>query len=311
MKLKTTFMVALSCLALDASALAANTAASAPPSSKAAAPAAAATPATVSAAAVTPAATSTSGAASPSAASSMPVVASAPAVASASAATPVASPANPSSSMFKNENDRASYTVGVDMGQSLKAQNLQMNVDLLARGIKDGLSGGPLLLNDEERRQTLLNLQRQLVAKQQVEMKVLAQKNLQAGEKFLNDNKAKPGVKTTTSGLQYKIIEAGAGKMPNKEDVVTVDYEGKLINGQVFDSTYKTGKPVTFQLSQVIDGWQQALSMMKAGATWELYIPAKLAYGEKGTPGGSIGPNETLLFKVHLIAVGNENKKQS
>lgn len=274
MKLKTTLAVVLGCVAVQAAAT---------------------TPATPTPAPTTPAT-------------------------SATPLTPAATPAQPAAttaatvSPLKNDNDRASYTIGVDMGKSLKAQNLQLNIDMLARGIKDGLAGSPLLMTDDEMRQTLLTLQKQIIAKQQADMKVLGDKNLQAGQKFLDDNKTKPGVKVTANGLQYKVIDEGKGKMPASSDVVTVDYEGKLINGQVFDSTYQRGKPATFQLSQVIEGWQQALQMMKAGATWELYIPPKLAYGDKGL-GGPIGPNETLVFKVHLISVGapaaNADKKQS
>lgn len=252
------------------------------------------------------------------AAASAQSTASGPAAPATSQAVPAKTPAQPttttSSSLLQNDNDKASYTIGVDMGKSLKAQNLLLNIDVLARGIKDGLSGGSLLMTDDEMRQTLLTLQKQILAKQQAQMKALADKNAQAGQKFLSDNKSKPGVKTTDTGLQYKVVDAGTGKMPGKDDVVTVDYEGKLVNGQVFDSTYQRGKPATFQLSQVIEGWQQALQMMKSGATWELYIPPKLAYGDKGL-GGPIGPNETLVFKVHLISVGdikaNADKKQS
>ena len=213
------------------------------------------------------------------------------------------------STTLKTENDRASYTIGVDMGKSLQAQKLKLNIDLLAQGIKDGMAGGKFLMTQKEMQQTLLNLQKQIIEKQQAAMKKEADKNQQAGEKFLSDNKSKPGVKTTDDGLQYKVIKAGTGPSPKADDVVTVDYEGKTLNGDVFDSTYKRGKPATFQLSQVIKGWQQGLQMMKTGATWELYIPAKLAYGERGL-GGPIGPNETLIFKVHLISVG-DNKKSS
>lgn len=130
----------------------------------------------------------------------------------------------------------------------------------------------------------------------------LAQQNLAAGQAFLETNKTQPGVTTLASGLQYKVLEQGSGPKPAKSDMVTVDYEGKLINGQVFDSSYQRGQPATFPVAAVIPGWQEALQLMNAGATWELYIPAQLAYGERGAP-GAIGPNEALIFKVHLIAV--------
>lgn len=122
------------------------------------------------------------------------------------------------------------------------------------------------------------------------------------GAAFLSANKNKAGVVTTASGLQYEVIETGKGKKPTITDSVTVDYEGKLINGKVFDSSYQRGQPATFPLNQVIAGWQEAIPMMNEGSTWMLYIPAKLAYGEEGA-GGVIGPNEALIFKVHLISV--------
>ncbi len=136
-----------------------------------------------------------------------------------------------------------------------------------------------------------------------------AQKNLVAGEKFLTENKAKQGVVTLKDGLQYKIIKAGVGPKPSSTDTVTVNYEGKLINGQIFDSSFQRGRPATFPVSGVIKGWTQALQLMKQGATWELFIPAKLAYGVRGA-GGVIGPNETLIFKVNLISVQNKNTQK-
>jgi FKBP-type peptidyl-prolyl cis-trans isomerase FklB len=129
-----------------------------------------------------------------------------------------------------------------------------------------------------------------------------AEKNKQTGAKFMEDNKAKSGVVTLPSGLQYSVIEAGKGKKPTASDMVTVDYEGKLLNDQVFDSSYKRGQPASFPVNGVIAGWQEALQLMNEGSTWMLYIPPNLAYGEAGA-GPAIGPNETLVFKVHLIKV--------
>lgn len=124
----------------------------------------------------------------------------------------------------------------------------------------------------------------------------------QSGEEFMVANKTKEGVVTLPSGLEYKVLEAGTGKKPSKNDTVTVDYEGTLLNGQVFDSSYQRGEPASFRVSEVISGWQEALQLMNTGSTWMLYIPPKLAYGSAGA-GGLIGPNETLVFKVHLIGV--------
>jgi FKBP-type peptidyl-prolyl cis-trans isomerase FklB len=125
------------------------------------------------------------------------------------------------------------------------------------------------------------------------------------GEAFLLANKTKPGVVALPDGLQYKVIVAGTGAMPVDGDVVTVDYEGKLVNGTEFDSSYKRGEPASFPVNGVIAGWTEALKLMKTGSTWELYIPASLAYGEQGAP-PAIGPNETLIFKVHLISINNK-----
>lgn len=122
------------------------------------------------------------------------------------------------------------------------------------------------------------------------------------GNKFMDSNKTKKGVVTLPSGLQYEVITQGTGKKPGKNDIVTVDYEGKLVDGKVFDSSYKRGEPASFPVGGVIAGWTEALQLMNEGSTWMLYIPPTLAYGEAGA-GGVIGPNETLIFKVHLISV--------
>jgi len=132
----------------------------------------------------------------------------------------------------------------------------------------------------------------------------LAEQNEQAGDTFLATNKKAEGVIALPNGMQYKILTPGTGAKPVLTDTVTVNYEGKLINGHVFDSSYQRGQAISFPLNGVIEGWQQGLQLMKTGATWELYIPANLAYGERGAP-GAIGPNETLIFKVNLISIKN------
>ncbi|MDA8561595.1 FKBP-type peptidyl-prolyl cis-trans isomerase [Gammaproteobacteria bacterium] len=122
------------------------------------------------------------------------------------------------------------------------------------------------------------------------------------GKKFLTENKNKKGIVSLPSGLQYEVISEGNGKKPRETDIVTVDYEGKLLNGQIFDSSYKRGQPASFPVNGVISGWTEALQLMNEGSTWKLYIPPQLAYGEAGA-GGVIGPNETLIFKVKLLNV--------
>ncbi|TAL61510.1 MAG: FKBP-type peptidyl-prolyl cis-trans isomerase, partial [Legionella sp.] len=144
--------------------------------------------------------------------------------------------------------------------------------------------------------------QKDLMAKRTSEFNKKSEENKTKGETFMSANKSKEGVVALPSGLQYKIIETGTGAKPGKSDTVTVEYTGHLIDGTVFDSTDKTGKPATFQVSQVIPGWTEALQLMPAGSTWEIYVPSNLAYGPRSV-GGPIGPNETLIFKIHLISV--------
>ena len=198
--------------------------------------------------------------------------------------------------------DQISYTIGVDMGKNLKAQAINVNPDMLSQGIKDGMAGGATLLTQQQMDAALKKFQQDMTAKQQAQFKNAAAQNATDGASFLAKNKTQQGVVVLPNGLQYKIITPGTGTSPTATDSVTVDYEGSLINGQVFSTTYKDGKPVSFQVSQVIPGWQQALKMMKPGAEWMLYVPADLAYGTQGIS-NSIGPNETLVFKIHLISV--------
>lgn len=210
---------------------------------------------------------------------------------------PAAQMAAPTSST-----DKLSYTIGVDMGNSLKAQQLNINPDMLAQGIKDAINGSPLLLTKAQMDKTLQDYQKAFLAKQQQAFAAQADQNAKASADFLAKNKTQPGVQTLGDGLQYKVIKAGSGNSPTASDNVTVNYEGTLIDGTVFDSTYKRGKPASFGVSQVIPGWQEALKMMKPGAEWMIYIPPQLAYGKQGV-GGPIGPNEALIFKVELISV--------
>ena len=148
----------------------------------------------------------------------------------------------------------------------------------------------------------LLNMQKEVAKKMQNQYNQIAEQNEKTGELFLAQNAKKKGVITTASGLQYNVINSGKGNHPTPNDTVTVNYEGKLINGKVFDSSYQRGTPATFKVGDVIQGWQQALTLMKPGATWMLYIPSNLAYGKQGAP-GIIGPNETLIFKVDLLSI--------
>ncbi len=204
--------------------------------------------------------------------------------------------------------DKVSYSIGSDLGKNLKRQGIKINPAVFAKGMEDGMSGGKLLMSEEEMKQVLSDFEKEMMNKRASEFNQKAEENKAQGEAFLKENKNKAGVVTTASGLQYKVIKAGNGVKPTKEDTVTVEYTGRLLNGEVFDSTEKAGKPVSFKLTQVIPGWTEALQLMPAGSTWEVYIPAKLAYGSRNV-GGAIGPNETLIFNVHLIEVKKEDKQ--
>jgi FKBP-type peptidyl-prolyl cis-trans isomerase FklB len=203
---------------------------------------------------------------------------------------------------LKTDNDKLSYTIGVDMGKNFKSQEIKVNPQVFVKGLQDGLSGANPKLSQEQMKETLQKLQQQLIAKKISKFKQQAEVNKKKGDAFLASNKSKSGVVTLPSGLQYKVLEKGTGPKPSKDDSVVVEYTGKLLNGKVFDSSERTGKPATFKVSQVIPGWTEALQLMSKGAKWEIYVPSKLAYGQRGV-GGPIGPNETLIFTIKLLDV--------
>jgi len=202
---------------------------------------------------------------------------------------------------LEDDNDRINYSLGYQIGGDLKRQQVEVNGDVLLRGIEDAMSGADPLLGQDEMHKTLIELKRKVIALQAQERAAALQKNLQAGEEFLAANAKRDGVVTLPSGLQYRVLEAGSGKQPAATDTVTVHYRGTLIDGTEFDSSYSRNKPATFRADRVIEGWREALQLMQEGAKWELFIPAKLAYGEKGA--GKIQPNSTLIFEVQLIKV--------
>lgn len=201
---------------------------------------------------------------------------------------------------LKDQKDKVSYSIGLDIGNTLKRQLIEVNADLLTTGIKDGLSGNKALLTDEEMKATMAAFQKEMTEKQANAKKEMGEKNTSAGKKFLEENKKKEGVKTTASGLQYKVLKEGSGTSPKETDTVKVNYRGTTIDGTEFDSSYKRGEPATFPVNRVIKGWTEALQLMKPGSKYQLFIPAELAYGERGA-GSDIGPNSTLLFDVELI----------
>jgi len=196
----------------------------------------------------------------------------------------------------RTDMEKNSYSVGYDIGRSLKRQLFELEAAAAAQGLQDALGGVAPALPDQEMQQRFASMRKESAQK-------IPELNKKAGEAFLARNKGAKGVKTTASGLQYKVIKAGKGKKPTAGDTVTVNYRGTLIDGTEFDSSYKRNQPASFPVKGVIAGWTEALQLMKEGAKWMLYIPAKLAYGERGA-GHLIGPNSTLIFEVELLSIG-------
>jgi FKBP-type peptidyl-prolyl cis-trans isomerase FklB len=203
---------------------------------------------------------------------------------------------------LKDEKQKVSYSLGMNMGSNLKNNDVEVDFDLLVRGIKDVLEGKTTLLTEAEERQVLTAYSTELRAKAQEKRKQLAEKNKKEAETFLAENKTKPGVVTLPSGLQYKVLADGNGESPTTNDTVAVNYRGTLIDGTEFDSSAKTGHPWTNAVTRVIKGWTEALQMMKVGAKWQLFVPPQLAYGEMGR-GRQIAPNAALIFEMELVGV--------
>jgi FKBP-type peptidyl-prolyl cis-trans isomerase FklB len=199
--------------------------------------------------------------------------------------------------------EKASYAIGMNLGGGLHRQNVDVDSAALVQGLKDTLSGNKTLLTEEEARAALMQLQSEMQAKMQAKQTAEGEANKKEGDAFLAANKTKEGVVTLPSGLQYKILTAGSGPKPTATDSVVCNYKGTLINGTEFDSSYKRGEPATFPVTGVIKGWTEALQLMPVGSKWQLFVPADLGYGPRGTPGGPIGPNSTLIFEVELISI--------
>ncbi len=220
----------------------------------------------------------------------------------------------PAPSKFTSSTDKISYAIGADIANSFKRQNMEINVELLTKAFKDAYSGGEVLMTEQEIRETITAFQQEMRAKMQEKIKAEAEKNLKDETTFLAENAKKEGVVALESGLQYKVITKGSGPTPTATDTVTVNYRGTLIDGKEFDSSYARKQPATFAANRVIKGWTEALQLMPAGSKWQLFIPARLAYGEAGHP-PTIGPNSCLIFEVELLSIGEptaaESKPQS
>jgi FKBP-type peptidyl-prolyl cis-trans isomerase FklB len=194
------------------------------------------------------------------------------------------------SPQLKDQNDKVSYSIGVNIGMNLSKAKVSVNPEILAAGIKDAIAGKPQL-TDEQRKDVMTTFEKDMQQKQKA-----------LGEKFLEENKKKEGVKTTASGLQYKVIKEGSGPQPKATDVVTVNYRGTLIDGTEFDSSYKRGEPATFPLDRVIKGWTEGVQLMKVGSKFQLFVPPNLGYGDRAVS-PDLPANSTLIFEVELLNV--------
>jgi FKBP-type peptidyl-prolyl cis-trans isomerase FklB len=204
-------------------------------------------------------------------------------------------------SELKDKKEQVSYSVGYQVGGDLRNQDIDLDPEVLMKGIKDAFLGEAPLMTDDEMRTTLVTLKQDLVAKQEAEDRQTAEQNAREGEAFLSENAKRDGVTVLPSGLQYQVLVKGSGAKPKATDTVTVHYRGTLLDGTEFDSSFKRNEPAKLQLNRVIAGWSEALQLMSAGAKWKLFVPAQLAYGERGV--GPIPPHSTLIFDVELIAV--------
>ena len=216
-------------------------------------------------------------------------------------------PAAPAQSALADD-EKLSYALGMDLATQFKRQSVLLNPDVFATGMKDALAGGATLLTEQEARTLITGLQTEMRKKFEAERQAAAEKAKVEGEKakaegeaFLATNKAKAGVVTLASGLQYEVLKEGTGKKPTLEDTVVCQYRGTLVDGTEFDSSYARNQPATFPVKGVIKGWTEALQLMPVGSKWRIVIPPQLAYGERGA--GPIAPNSTLVFELELLSI--------
>jgi FKBP-type peptidyl-prolyl cis-trans isomerase FklB len=200
------------------------------------------------------------------------------------------------------DKDKDSYAIGMNIGKSLHRDAVDVDPQILLRGLKDAMFGGKTLLTDDEAKAAMSTLQAQVRKTQEDKAQIAADTNRKEGDAFLAENKTKQGVVTLPSGLQYKIVAEGTGPKPTASDSVVCNYRGTLLNGTEFDSSYKHGEPITIPVGRVIKGWSEALQLMPVGSKWQLFIPPDLAYGPRGA-GNDIGPNSTIVFEVELISI--------
>lgn len=202
----------------------------------------------------------------------------------------------------KTDKEKLSYSLGAQIGQDIKRNEVEIDVDTFARAMREAISGAKPAMTDEEIRATMQNFQQNMRQKAMAKMQEMGEKNKKASDEFLANNKTKEGVKTLPSGIQYQVITMGKGKKPTQKDQVVAHYTGTLIDGTEFDSSVKRGEPATFPLNGVIKGWQEVLPMMPVGSKWKVWIPPELGYGPRGA-GQQIGPNQALIFDIELLNI--------
>jgi FKBP-type peptidyl-prolyl cis-trans isomerase FklB len=203
--------------------------------------------------------------------------------------------------VLTTEKDKQSYAIGLNVGQSLHRDGIVVDPKILVQGLKDAMAGGKVLLTDDQIKTVMTDLRNQVRQEQEAKRLAAAETNKKEGAAFLAANATKPGVVTLPSGLQYKILVAGTGPKPTADDRVVCNYRGMLLDNTEFDSSYKRGQPSTFPVTGVIKGWTEALQLMPVGSKWQLFIPADLAYGERGQ--ATIEPNAVLVFEVELLSI--------
>lgn len=213
------------------------------------------------------------------------------------AAAPVAA-----ADTFATEAEKIGYAIGMNIGLSMKLQQIDVDPDQVTAGLSAAFKGEPLLMNEEQMAEILTNFQQQMQIREMEQMMAEAARHAEASKKYLEQNGKKKGVVTTKSGLQYKVVSSGKGAAPKQDSTVDVHYRGTLVDGTEFDSSYKRGVPATFPVNNVIPGWTEALQLMKVGDKWEIFIPSELAYAEQGAP-PVIPPNAALIFEVELLKV--------
>jgi FKBP-type peptidyl-prolyl cis-trans isomerase len=200
-----------------------------------------------------------------------------------------------------SQDDSVSYIIGYKMGENLKRDAVPVKPEIIFRGLQEGMGGNRASMSDSVMQSVMVAFQVRMMGIQHQRDSVAAIENTKAGQDFLTDNKGKEGVKTTSSGLQYKVLQEGSGARPKATSQVTVHYKGTLLDGKQFDSSYDRGQPATFALNQVIPGWTEGVQLMTAGSKYQFWIPSDLGYGAQGSP-PAIPPNSTLVFEVELLS---------